>query len=101
MDIVDAAWCAEQRAEQQRLRFFESPMKEDADRDYSWACSNCTFQNAAGMWQCEMCSHHKPGESYYCVLVISKHAAACFVGGSHSLLFFLLLMLLQAPWSCV
>ena len=51
-------------------------------------CSNCTFQNAAGMWQCEMCSHHKPGESYYCVLVLSKHAAACFVGDSHSLLFF-------------
>ena len=25
--------------EGQRLRFFESPMKEDADRDYSWACS--------------------------------------------------------------
>ena len=63
-------------------------MKEDADRDSSWACSNCTFQNAAGMWQCEMCSHHKPGESYYCVLVLSKHAAACFVGDSHSLLFF-------------
>ena len=39
------------------------------------------------MWQCEMCSHHKPGESYYCVLVLSKHAAACFVGDSHSLLF--------------
>ena len=70
------------------LRFFESPMKEDADRDFLWACSNCTFQNAAGMWQCEMCSHHKPGESYYCVLVLSKHAAACFVGDSHSLLFF-------------
>ena len=35
-----------------------------------------------------MCSHHKPGESYYCVLVLSKHAAACFVGDSHSLLFF-------------
>ena len=84
MGIVDAAWWAEQ----QRLRFFESPMKEDADRDFSWACSNCTFQNAAGMWQCEMCSHHKPGESYYCVLVLSKHAAACFVGDSHSLLFF-------------
>ena len=67
---------------------FQSPMKEDADHDYSWACSNCTFQNAAGMWQCEMCSHHKPGESYYCVLVLSKHAAACFVGDSHSLLFF-------------
>ena len=59
VDIFDAAWWAEQ----QRLRFFESPMKEDADRDSSWACSNCTFQNAAGMWQCEMCSHHKPGES--------------------------------------
>ena len=43
-----------------------------ADRDFSWACSNCTFQNAAGMWQCEMCSHHKPGESYYCVLVLSN-----------------------------
>ena len=84
VDIADAAWWAEQ----QRLRFFESPMKEDADRDSSWACSNCTFQNAAGMWQCEMCSHHKPGESYYCVLVLSKHAAACFVGDSHSLLFF-------------
>ena len=84
VDIFDAAWWAEQ----QRLRFFESPMKEDADRDSSWACSNCTFQNAAGMWQCEMCSHHKPGESYYCVLVLSKHAAACFVGDSHSLLFF-------------
>ena len=84
VDIVDAAWWAEQ----QRLRFFESPMKEDADRDYSWACSNCTFQNAAGIWQCEMCSHHKPGESCYCVLVLSKHAAACFVGDSHSLLFF-------------
>ena len=84
MDIVDAVWWAEQ----QRLRFFQSPMKEDADRDYSWACSNCTFQNAAGIWQCEMCSHHKPGESCYCVLVLSKHAAACFVGDSHSLLFF-------------
>ena len=68
VDIADAAWWAEQ----QRLRFFESPMKEDADRDSSWACSNCTFQNAAGMWQCEMCSHHKPGESYYCVLVLSN-----------------------------
>ena len=84
VDIFDAAWWAEQ----QRLRFFESSMEEDADRDFSWACSNCTFQNAAGMWQCEMCSHHKPGESYYCVLVLSKHAAACFVGDSHSLLFF-------------
>ena len=50
-------------AEQQRIRGFVSPMKEDADRDFSWMCSNCTFQNAAGMWQCEMCSHHKPGES--------------------------------------
>ena len=83
VDIVDAVWWAEQQ-----LRFFQSPMKEDAERDYSWACSNCTFQNAAGMWQCEMCSHHKPGESYYCVLVLSKHAAACFVGDSHSLLVF-------------
>ena len=63
--IVDAAWWTEQ----QQLRFFQSPMKEDAERDFSWACSHCTFQNAAGMWQCEMCSHHKPGESYYCVLV--------------------------------
>ena len=59
VDIVDAAWWAEQ----QRIRGFVSPMKEDADRDFSWMCSNCTFQNAAGMWQCEMCSHHKPGES--------------------------------------
>ena len=55
VDIVDAAWWAEQ----QRLRFFQSPMKEDAERDFSWACSHCTFQNAAGMWQCEMCSRHK------------------------------------------
>ena len=52
VDIVDAAWWAEQ----QRIRGFVSPMKEDADRDFSWMCSNCTFQNAAGMWQCEMCS---------------------------------------------
>ena len=63
-------------------------MKRDADRGTAWTCSNCTFENAEGMWQCEMCSHHKPGESYYCVLVLSKHAAACFVGDSHSLLFF-------------
>ena len=48
VDIVDAAWWAEQ----QRIRGFVSPMKEDADRDFSWMCSNCTFQNAAGMWQC-------------------------------------------------
>ena len=75
------------RAARQKGSSF-GPMKEDADRDFSWGCSNCTFQNAAGMWQCEMCSHHKPGESYYCVLVLSKHAAACFVGDSHSLLFF-------------
>ena len=44
MDIVDAVWWAEQ---QQRLRFYQSPMEEDADRDYSWRCSNCTYQNAA------------------------------------------------------
>ena len=87
VDMDEGMGVRARRAARQKGSSF-GPMKEDADRDYSWMCSNCTFQNAAGMWQCEMCSHHKPGESYYCVLVLSKHAAACFVGDSHSLLFF-------------
>ena len=62
VDMDEGMGVRARRAARQKGSSF-GPMKEDADRDYSWMCSNCTFQNAAGMWQCEMCSHHKPGES--------------------------------------
>ena len=53
--VADTEWWAA------KLRTWKSSTKEDADRDYSWTCGACTFQNAQGMWQCEMCSRRKPG----------------------------------------
>ena len=63
VDMDEGMGVRARRAARQKGSSF-GPMKEDADRDYSWACSNCTFQNAAGTWQCEMCSCAVPGQEF-------------------------------------
>ena len=54
VDMDEGMGVRARRAARQKGSSF-GPMKEDADRDYSWACSNCTFHNAAGMWPPSSC----------------------------------------------